>query len=191
MAERFTPFYEWAAKSRELTLAEALVLCRIKMWGAAGCFEKYSTLAERLKLGQRTIIRAVMSLRRRNVINVKYLDKAHQKRILIFNFDRTSLPIIDQGLMPQRHRNTAGEAETCATAAQVPVPQRHHTISCKRHKENMDETINLLGELLTTQKKPLHGQAFEKKRQKIKTDLFAAEAAARRKLASGSDCFML
>lgn len=182
MAEHFTPFYEWAAGSKELTLAEALVLCRIKMWGNAGCFERYSTLAERLKLGQRTVIRAVMSLRKKGLINVKYLDRAHQKRILKFNFDRTNLSIIDQRPMPQGHRNTARESETCAPEAQVPVPQRHHNISCTRQRQEIDETTNLLGELLTTQKaKPLHGQAFERKRQKVTKDLFAADEVAKRK----------
>ena len=151
------------------------------MWGGAGCFEKYSTLAEKLKLGQRTVIRAVMSLREKNLISVKYLDKAHQKRILIFNFDRTNLPIIDQKPMPQRHRNTARESKTYATAAQEPMPQRHNTISCTKHRQNIDETTNLLGELLTTQKtKPLHGQAFEQKRAGIIADLFTADEASKR-----------
>lgn len=175
MAERFTPFFEWSAESKDLTLAEALVLCRIKMWGGAGCFEKYSTLARKLKLGKRTVIRSVLSLRRKGLIKVSYKDAAHQKRVLIFNFERTGLPIIDQKPVPVRHRNTAREAKTCASQAQVPVPGRHHTISCTKPRQDIDETTSLLGELLTTQKKPLRGQAFEAKRQKLTADLMRAD----------------
>jgi len=197
MAEHFTPFYEWVAELEDLTLAEALVLCRIKMWGNAGCFEKYSTLAKMLKLGQRTVIRAVMSLREKDYIKVKYLDKACQKRILIFNFERTNLPIIDQKPMPQRHRLSANQTETYATAAQdlcqsgtKPVPQRHsnlcqsgtHTISCTKQDKTINETAGFLAEVLATQEaEPLRGQKFEAKRRKMTADLLAANKAKKKK----------
>lgn len=197
MAEHFTPFYEWVAGLEDLTLAEALVLCRIKMWGNAGCFEKYSTLARMLKLGQRTVIRAVMSLREKDYIKVRYLDKARQKRILLFNFERTNLPIIDQKPMPQRHRLSANQTETYATEAQdlchrgtEPMPERHsnlchsgtHTISCTKQDKKLEETTGFLADVLTTQEaEPLRGQEFEAKRQKLKADLLAVDKARKKK----------
>ena len=140
MAEYYTPFYEWSAEWNELTLPEALVLCRIKDWGNAGCFEKYSTLSKKLKLGQRTVIRAVMSLQDKNLIKIEHLTK--QKRILKFNFERTNLPIFDQQPMPERHNETAAESKTYATEAQQvcqsgtqPMPERHN-IKHIQYKDN-------------------------------------------------------
>ena len=97
MAERFTPYYEWAARWSELILPEALLLCRLKMWGNEGSFESNRTLARVLKLSVPTVKRGIISLLNKTppLIIRKYRDAAKQKRVLIFNFQRTDLPLFD------------------------------------------------------------------------------------------------
>lgn len=165
MAERFTPFYEWVAElvvEEKLLLSEALVLCRIKMWGNAGCFEAYSTIAEKLGLGERTVIRAVSVLMSKKLIYRK--KKSKREKRLYFNIQWTGLPLVDGKTMPQRHSECAGKSADYATAAQPTMPQRHTTISCTRQEE-IKETVELLADLLTTQKKPLSKKEANKRRQ--------------------------
>lgn len=165
MAERYTPFYEWVAElvlSKELKLPEALVLCRIKMWGNAGCWEAYRTLAKRLGLGERTVIRAVSELMSKKLIFRK--KKGKREKRLYFNFQWTGLPLVDGKLMPERHSECAGESADYARTAQPTMPERHTIISCTRQEE-IKETVKLLADLLTTQKKPLSKREFNKRKQ--------------------------
>ena len=166
MSEHYTPFYEWAARWDELSLPEALLLCRIKMWGNAGCFESYATLAQVLKIGQRTVIRAAMSLHEKDLI--KIVREGKYKRTLIFNFTNTNLPMFDKKVVPQRHKsktNTATAAPSYATAAHQVMPQRHNTISSTKQDKPKDK-INRLSDIMTIPKKRLSPSEIEKRRQK-------------------------
>lgn len=165
MAERFTPFYEWVAENielKELTLPEALVLCRIRMWGNAGCFESYSTIAKKLKIGQRTVIRAVSVLLTKKLIERK--KKGKREKRLYFNFQWTGLPLVDGKSMPERHSESAGKSTDYARAAQTTMPERHTTISSTRQEE-IKETVEILADLLTTQNRPLSKREQNKRRQ--------------------------
>jgi len=153
MSERFTPFYEWVAEmivKKKLKLPEALVLCRVKMWGNAGCFEAYSTLAEKLGLGERTVIRAVSELISKGLIERR--KKGNEKR-LYFNFGWTGLELIDKS-MPERHTKTARAAQkVCQSGTQL-YSTRHY-----------EETVELLADLLTTQNKGLSKSKQNQRRQ--------------------------
>lgn len=165
MTERYTPFYEWVAGlviSDELKLPEALVLCRIKMWGNAGCWEAYRTIAKKLGLGERTVIRAVSVLISKNLIYRKKMGK-RQKR-LYFNIHWTGLPLVDGKPMPERHSECAGKSTDYARAAQPTMPERHTTISSTRQEE-IKETTELLADLLTTQAQPISKREFNRRRQ--------------------------
>lgn len=173
MSEHYTPFYEWAAARKDLTLPEALVLCRIKMWGNRGCFEKYSTLAEKLKLSRRKVIQATISLLEKGYIKREYKDKARQKRILLFDFSKTNLPIIDQKPVQgvhqlnskpvnEVHRLSAENVSTGEPGAPQPVNEVHHTISCTRQDNIINETAEFLSDLPTKQCKA----KSERRRQK-------------------------
>lgn len=165
MAERFTPFYEWVAKmviKEELKLSEALVLCRVKMWGNAGCCEAYSTIAKRLGLGERTVIRAVSVLMSKNLIERK--KKGKREKRLYFNFQWTGLPLVDGKSMPERHSEGAGKSADYAKLAQATMPERHTNISSTRQEE-IKETVEILADLLTTQKKPISKREFNQRRQ--------------------------
>lgn len=151
LSEHYTPFYEWAATRKDLTLPEALVLCRVKMWGNRGCFEKYSTLAEVLKLSRRKVIQATISLLEKGYIKREYKDKAKQKRILLFDFSKTYLPLIDQKPVQDVHRLSAKEVQTGEPRAPQPVNHVHHTISCTKQEDIINETAEILTDLPTKQ----------------------------------------
>jgi len=97
MAERFTPFFEWAAQWSEVTLPEALLLCRFKMWGNDGSRESNRTLARVLKLSVPTVKRGIAALLNKTppLVTKEYLDKRGEKRVLKFNFQLTTLPLFD------------------------------------------------------------------------------------------------
>lgn len=165
MSERYTPFYEWVAElvvSNMLKLPEALVLCRIKMWGNAGCYEAYSTIAKRLGLGERTVIRAVGVLMSKKLIYRK--KKSKREKRLYFNIQWTGLDLIDGMTMPERHSECARKSTDYARAAQPTMPERHTTISSTRQEE-IKETVEILAEVLTTQNKPLSKNAQNKRKQ--------------------------
>lgn len=155
MSERYTPFYEWIAESlylKDLKLPEALVLCRVKMWGNAGCWESYRTLAKKLKLSERTVIRAVGVLLSKELILRK--KKGKKEKRLYFNFNRTGLPLVDS-TMTECHSKTDRVAQKTMTGC-------HTNISSTRHSE---ETIEILADLLATQEKPLSKKETNKRRQ--------------------------
>jgi len=97
VTELYTPLYEWVAECTDLTLREALVLCRVRMWGNNGCFESDATLGKKLKLSRATVKRAIKSLLDKTppLIEKTHRDKKKQKRILKFNFQLTNLPLFD------------------------------------------------------------------------------------------------
>ncbi len=154
MSEHYTPFYEWAAGWIDLSLPEALVLCRIKYWGNAGCFESYATLAQVLKLGQRTVIRAVMSLHDKDLI--KIVRQGKYKRTMFFNFSNTNLPLFDKKVVPERHK----------VVPQCPkvMPERHMINHTRQDKTK--EKILLTSEMMKP-KKRLSVSAKEKNRQRL------------------------
>lgn len=154
MTEFYTPFYEWAAGWINLSLPEALVLCRIKYWGNAGCFESYATLAQVLKLGQRTVIRAVMSLHDKDLIKV--VRQGKYKRTLFFNFSNTNLPLFDKKVMPHRPK--------VVPQCQKVMPERH--MINHKNQEKTKEKILLTSELMKPGKK-LSVAAKEKNRQRL------------------------
>lgn len=164
MAERFTPFYEWVAESLDLTLPEALVLCRVKMWGNAGCWESYKTLAKKLKLSERTVIRAVGALLSKKLI--KRVKKGKKEKRLYFNFDLTGLPLVDSTMPACHSKNNKGARESADydRVAQTTMTECHTTISSTKQEETK-EKIELLGDLLTTQNRPLSKTETNKRRQ--------------------------
>lgn len=165
MAERFTPFYEWVAESvvlKELKLSEALVLCRVKMWGNAGCFESYSTIAKKLKLSERTVISAVMVLISKNLIERK--KKGKREKRLYFNFQWTGLPLVDEKAVRDLHSKSAKNSADYARFAQTTIRDLHTTISSTRQEE-IKETIGFLSDILTTQKAKPSKAEFERRKQ--------------------------
>lgn len=154
MTEFYTPLYEWAARWDELSLPEALVLCRIKYWANAGCFESYATLAQLLKLGQRTVIRAVMSLHEKDLI--KIVREGKYKRTLFFNFSNTNLPLFDKKVVPHRHQ----------VVPQCPkvMPKRHMINHTKQEKTK--EKIELTADLMRQENK-MSASAKQKRKQEL------------------------
>lgn len=158
MTEFYTPFYEWAAGWIDLSLPEALVLCRIKYWGNAGCFESYATLAQVLKLGQRTVIRAVMTLHEKNLIKV--VRQGKYKRTLFFNFSNTNLPLFDKKVVPQRHKSGQEVVPQCPKL----MPERHMINHTRQDKTK--EKILLTSEMMKPKNKTSIA-AKEKNRQRL------------------------
>lgn len=158
MTEYYTPFYEWAANWDELSLPEALVLCRIKYWGNAGCFESYATLAQVLKLGQRTVVRSVMSLHEKDLIKV--VRQGKYKRTLFFNFSNTNLPLFDKKVMPQGHKSKPKVVPQCPKL----MPQRPMINQTRQDKTK--EKIELTADMMK-QKTRLTLSDKEKRRKEL------------------------
>jgi hypothetical protein len=59
--DRYTAYLEWIAECDDFDLPEALVMSRVAQW-PEGCWESYSTIAKKVKLDRRTVIRAVARL---------------------------------------------------------------------------------------------------------------------------------
>ena len=161
MAERFTQYCEWMAEWDELTLPQALVLSRIKQWGNAGCFESYNTLSKRLKLSRRTVIETVVFLLEKELITRNYRDKRKQKRTLVFNFDRTNLPIFDNKVVREMHQLPK---KVVREPHQV-VREVHPNISSKRqNKEETEEMIFASSEMTRHEAELLSDTEFNKRK---------------------------
>ncbi len=149
-------------------MPQALVLSRIRMWGNAGCFESYMTIAIKLKLDRRTVIRAVKSLIKKELITVLYETK--QRRILFFNNKIfTNMPLFgSKKVVPESHQSpNSGVSQTPAGVIESPevVSQSHPIISRTRQLQNIQNRKNSISEIMTTQAKPLSRAEFEKRRQ--------------------------
>lgn len=162
MTEFYTPFYEWAANWDELSLPEALVLCRIKYWGNAGCFESYARLAQVLKLNRRTTIRAVTALHEKDLI--KIVRQGKYKRTMFFNFNNTNLPLFDKKVVPQRHHlNKSSDSESPKV-----VTERHMINHTRQDKTK--EKILLTSEMMKPTNK-MSVSAKEKRKQELLSQL--------------------
>ncbi len=158
MTEFYTPFYEWAANWDELSLPEALVLCRIKYWGNAGCFESYARLAQVLKLDRRTAIRAVTTLHEKDLI--KIVRQGKYKRTIFFNFSNTNLPLFDKKVVPQRHH-----LKKSSVRESPKVVSESHLINHTR-QDKTKEKILLTSEMMKPTKR-MSNSAKEKNRQRL------------------------
>lgn len=161
----FTPYYEWAANMKDITLPEALVLCRVYMWGNAGCFESYATLAKNLKLCRRTVINAVAVLEQKKYVRIEYLSR--YKRTIFFNFQRTNLPIFDKksgafNSLPAK-QSSASNSPSGESHAPVVVNDVHHTIYYTRQDEIKEKTIENLSKEMTIQTGLTKNQRQERK----------------------------
>ncbi len=136
MSEKFTSYYEWLAESNKLTLSQALVLSRVKQWGACGCWESYNTLAKKLKLDRRTVIRAVLFLVDKGLI--KRTKDGNRRKILIFNYDNTYLPLFDSVTKSPAGKQVVSQSHQ----GSVTVPPYISYIN------NREETVKLLAELM-------------------------------------------
>jgi len=94
MSEKFTPFYYWVGSlvhEGKLTMSQGLVLCRVRRWGNAGCWESYNDIANTLGLSQRQVIRAVLYLIDMGIIKRK--KQGRQSKRLYFNFQWTGMDL--------------------------------------------------------------------------------------------------
>jgi len=169
MSELYTPFYEWAAAWLELSLPEALVLCRVKRWGNGGCTESNETLSRVLKLSVPTVKRAIKTLLKKEVIkNESRKLRGRKQRLLLFNFERTNLPLFDiakQGHSepvvakrrvtvsqreghsepveghsePQQYIDTKRNKETCATPSPLPAYGQAQALPAKVEQQRLEE----------------------------------------------------
>ena len=156
MAERFTPLYEWIAALAELTLAEKLVLCRVRMW-PEGCFESYLRMAKFLGLTRRSVIRAVNRLTAQEWIIVR--RRGPRKRILYFNFNRLStIPLFDTDKVVSElhHLDPDGDRISPGGVRMSPkvVSECHHSIYSQDSEETLEKTLGekteILAALMTT-----------------------------------------
>ena len=85
---KYTPLYDELLAVPELTLLEAVILCRVRRWGAQGCFESNKTLAGLFKTHPRTIQRTILGLKKRGWLAIYYLTK--QQRIMYFSYPEQS-----------------------------------------------------------------------------------------------------
>jgi hypothetical protein len=167
MADKFTPLYEWLSEYRDISLNEALILSRVKMWGNRGCFESYARMAKFLKMDRSTVIRTVKNLLQKDYLIV--LHQTRSKRILYFNADKFTIPLSkSSGRVPPVAAKGSGnlppaEAPTGGTVLPEVVAQCHPTIYSQNNRRN----IGKLSESMTIQ--DMSRAELKQRKQKLST----------------------
>ena len=157
MSEKFTPFYYWVGllvHKGKLTMSQGLVLCRVKRWGNAGCWESYAEMAKTLGLSQRQVIRSVLDLIKMGIIERK--KQGRQSKRLYFNFQWTGLELLDN--------ISDTMSESTMTPCHNLMTPCHTNISNKDIKEIKDIAAQLLSK--REKRKTAADRATEAKRQK-------------------------
>lgn len=151
MSERFTPLYEWLSSFPDISCNEALVISRVKMWGAAGCFESSARMAKFLKLDRSTVIRTIKKCLMKEYLIV--LRQSNTRRILYFNADKFT-PAIMKGsgrLPPVEARGSGSVPPAGSTVPPVVVAGCHRTIYSQDKKKQTKQLSENLAECMTTQ----------------------------------------
>ena len=157
MSEKFTPFYYWVGSlvhQGKLTMSQGLVLCRVRRWGNAGCWESYNDIAKTLGLSQRQVIRAVLDLIDMGIIKRKKVGR--QSKRLYFNFQWTGLELLDT--------SSDTMSEPSDTMSEEVLTPCHTNISNKDIKEIKEIAAQLISK--RERRKTPADIATEAKRQK-------------------------
>lgn len=192
----FTPFYDWIAERDDLSLLEKLIVCRVLRYGEGGCYESYANIAKAFHVDRRQLIRTIQSLVQRQWLAV--LEREKDGRVVYreywVNPDMFSAgPLFDlpavrkskgSGLKPPTDDSGSGLTPPGSGLKPPEVVVSNHSIidvSYNKRKEKIQQDIKFLSEVMTDKAKPLSGQSFERRRQRVRKDLFAADEAAKAK----------
>lgn len=183
----FTPLYDWVAERSDLSLLEKLIVCRVLRYGRGGCYESYASIARAFHVDRRQLIRTIKNLVQKQWLAV--LSREKNGRVFYreywVNPDRFSAgPLFD---LPAVRESKGGGLKPPCSGFSPPesVVQDHPSkhVLYKEMKDKIQQEVNFLSEAMTDKAKPLHGNAFERRRQKVIEDLFEAENAEKRKSA--------
>lgn len=188
----FTPLYDWVASRGDLSLLEKLVICRVLRYGVGGCYESYTNIAKAFHVDRRQLIRTIQSLVQKQWLAV--LPRENKGRVFYreywVNPEKFSAgPLFD---LPAVKESRAGGLKPPADVSKSPdsglrppevVVSDHSSVhvSYNKNKDKIQQEINFLSEVMTDKAKPLSGQSFERRRQRVKEDLFTAGEAEKRK----------
>lgn len=169
MAEQFTPLYEWLADFPKISLNEALLISRVKMWGQRGCFESSARLAKKLKLNRRTVVRTLGQCLIKDYLLV--LRESKRRRTLYFNYDFFTPDIMKASARLAPVDPPDSDTESLATAGgsdrespvgdtESPLSDReslalvtesHPTISSETSTKKTRQLFENFAEVMTTQ----------------------------------------
>lgn len=148
--DRFTAYLEWIAECDEFDLPEALVLSRIAQW-PEGCWESYATIARKLKLDRRTVIRAALRLIGRGYVSCR--KKGRRQNVLMVDRSKwVNMPLCrPKGSVSQTLPEAEGSvSETLSSVTESPkvVSESHPNIYSRDNEEILG---NFAGSLMKKQ----------------------------------------
>lgn len=181
----FTPLYDWVAARGDLSLLEKLIICRVLRYGEGGCFESYSTIAKAFHVDRRQLIRTIQSLVKKQWLAVLTREKNGRVfyREYWVNPDMFSAgPLFDLPAVRESRGGLKPPADVSKSPEEVVSDHPSiHVSSYNKNKDKIQQEIKFLSEVMTDKAKPLSGQSFERRRQRVRKDLFAADEAAKAK----------
>ena len=159
----FTPYFDWIAEKKELSMLEKLIICKVLRYGVKGCFEGNENMARRMGVDRRNLIRTIKNLVIKQWLII-HLEgpRGRQKRYLWVNPEKL----------------TAGPLFNLTTSGTTPLPKGQITTRpvASRHP-NRDVSYNRVENLknctaeLMREENKMSVSAKEKRKQELLSQL--------------------
>jgi len=155
----FTPFFDWIAQQKDLTLLEKLIICKVLRYGKKGCYESYRSMSRNFGVDHSNLTKAVKGLIAKDWLCVLYESK--YRRIFYVIPERLSAgPLFDLPGVNIPH--AVGQS-----GGNIPHVVENVSSDNKREKKHI---ISSCAELMRDEAEPLSKREKEQRRQQFLTD---------------------